>query len=322
MPFVQAKCPECGGMLAVDNTEKAAICQFCGKAFIVQEAINNYNTYNTYNNDNRVTNNYGDGAVVNVYENPNKDFVIEAGVLKEYHGASTDVVIPDGVEEIAFDCFNRSRIRSVVIPNSVTCINSRAFEYCTNLVSVNIPNGVTEISYNLFSGCKNLKTVNIPDGVTNIYDCAFSWCESLESITIPNSVTYIGPGAFVRCSSLTSIVIPDSVTSIGEGAFRACTNLKLVKIPSNKKISWGRDVFTETAYFAEFNRKMEEEAAKQAAIWEVERKRQKAIIEAERQRTVEMWKQQGLCEYCGGKFRGLIAVRGSVCSKCGKRKKY
>ena len=42
MSFVQAKCPECGGMLAVDVDKKAAVCQFCGEAFIVQEAINNY----------------------------------------------------------------------------------------------------------------------------------------------------------------------------------------------------------------------------------------------------------------------------------------
>ena len=46
MPFVQAKCPECGGVLAVDADKKAAVCQFCGEPFIVQEAINNYNTYN------------------------------------------------------------------------------------------------------------------------------------------------------------------------------------------------------------------------------------------------------------------------------------
>lgn len=83
MSFVQAKCPECGGMLAVDGDKKAAVCQFCGEAFIVQEAINNYITNNITNNN--TTNNYGEGSVVNVYENNSKDFVIEAGVLKEYH---------------------------------------------------------------------------------------------------------------------------------------------------------------------------------------------------------------------------------------------
>ena len=65
MPFVQAKCPECGGMLAVDNSKKAAVCQFCGEPFVIEDTIINNNTYNTTNH------NYGDGAVVNVYENQN-----------------------------------------------------------------------------------------------------------------------------------------------------------------------------------------------------------------------------------------------------------
>ena len=43
MPFVQAKCPNCGGFLAVDNARDAAVCQFCGTPFIVEKAVNNYN---------------------------------------------------------------------------------------------------------------------------------------------------------------------------------------------------------------------------------------------------------------------------------------
>ena len=43
MPFVQAKCPNCGGFLAVDNAKDAAICQFCNTPFVVEKAINNYN---------------------------------------------------------------------------------------------------------------------------------------------------------------------------------------------------------------------------------------------------------------------------------------
>ena len=79
MPFVQAKCPECGGMLAVDDSKKAAVCQFCGDAFIVQEAINNYNTYNITNNT--TNQNFGEGAVVNIFENRNS---ISALVKRAY----------------------------------------------------------------------------------------------------------------------------------------------------------------------------------------------------------------------------------------------
>jgi len=119
MPFVQAKCPECGGMLAVDEEKRLAVCQFCGEPFVVQEAVNNYNTYNTTNNNYNTTHNYGDGTTVNVYEDTNKDFVIEAGVLKEYHGESVDVIIPDTVLEISSECFKGMNLSSIRFPKSL-----------------------------------------------------------------------------------------------------------------------------------------------------------------------------------------------------------
>ena len=42
MALVQAKCENCGASLEVDNTLKAAICPHCGSAYVVQDAINNY----------------------------------------------------------------------------------------------------------------------------------------------------------------------------------------------------------------------------------------------------------------------------------------
>jgi len=44
MPFVAAKCTQCGGFLNVDSAQEAAVCQFCNTAFIIEQAINNYNT--------------------------------------------------------------------------------------------------------------------------------------------------------------------------------------------------------------------------------------------------------------------------------------
>ena len=43
MPLVNAKCTNCGADLKVDNTKDAAICEYCGSAYIVEKAINNYN---------------------------------------------------------------------------------------------------------------------------------------------------------------------------------------------------------------------------------------------------------------------------------------
>lgn len=49
MPFVPAQCPNCGGVLKVDNTKEAYICEHCGTPFITEKAINNYST-NVANN--------------------------------------------------------------------------------------------------------------------------------------------------------------------------------------------------------------------------------------------------------------------------------
>ena len=46
MALVDAKCPNCGGGLRIDNEKKAAVCPFCKEAYIVQDAINNYITNN------------------------------------------------------------------------------------------------------------------------------------------------------------------------------------------------------------------------------------------------------------------------------------
>lgn len=49
MPLVNAKCTNCGAPLQVDNTHEAAVCQYCGSAFIVEKAIQNYNYHITNN---------------------------------------------------------------------------------------------------------------------------------------------------------------------------------------------------------------------------------------------------------------------------------
>lgn len=51
MPLVQAKCTNCGAALEVDNTQDAMVCKYCGNAFVVEKAINNYTSYVTNHND-------------------------------------------------------------------------------------------------------------------------------------------------------------------------------------------------------------------------------------------------------------------------------
>ena len=138
----------------------------------------------------------------------------------------TDLVIPDGVNEIKLMAFlSCESITSVTIPDSVTTIGVCAFYNCWSLTSVTIPDSVTTIGDWAIAYCYDLTSVTIPDSVTTIGACAFYDCSSLASVTIPDSVTTIGNYAFTGCSSLTSITIPESVTTIGFAAFSNCSRL-------------------------------------------------------------------------------------------------
>ena len=161
-----------------------------------------------------------------------------------------------GISWLAFS--KNKNITAVTIPDSVTSIDSSAFEgtaYYEN--SSNWKNGVLYIGNHLikaksmfsgayaiklgtrciadmaFDGCSSLTSVTIPDSVTSIGDLAFKGCTGLKSVTIGNGVTSIGDWAFRDCTGLTSVTIPDSVTSIGSYAFCDCKGLTSITISNS-----------------------------------------------------------------------------------------
>ena len=143
-------------------------------------------------------------------------------------------------------------LTSVTIPNSVTNIEYRAFENCTNLKTVynnsslNITKGssnhgyvayyanavitptsdiqgnfvfnTTDGTHTLTAYTGNDSIITLPENYNgenySIGDYLFKNHTELTSVTIPNSVTTIGQSAFSGCSELTSVTIPNSVTSI------------------------------------------------------------------------------------------------------------
>lgn len=126
-----------------------------------------------------------------------------------------------------------SKIKEVIIPNTVKYIGTKSFQYCCKLSSIIIPNNVKSIGDCAFEGCFALSSIEISNNLTNISNCAFKRCRNLTSIVIPDSVTHIGDEAFSNCTKLTSIDIPNSVMHIGNETFSRCIRLNPIVLPES-----------------------------------------------------------------------------------------
>lgn len=142
-------------------------------------------------------------------------------------------------------------IKDLIVPPSVTYIESCAFESCRNLTSVTFTSPEVEIENDAFKNtplqtvtfaegttyidgfyeCTKLQQVVLPQSVTTICGEAFSGCSSLTQITLPTKLECIGVNAFAR-TGLRSIVIPDTVQSLGNGVFFRCHQLQQVTLPA------------------------------------------------------------------------------------------
>ena len=202
MPLVNAKCTNCGGTLQVDAAKEAAVCPFCGSAFIVEKAIQNYNIVNNIQ-----------ANVVNIYGAQQKDYVIKGGVLTKYKGESVNAVLPDTVHGIG----------------------PKAFADCKYLESVTFPSSLKSIEEGAFYRCGNLKEISFPQGLQSIGDCAFAFCNGLQRVKIPSSVKTVGHCAFLKCDSLTEAVFEEGVQTIGALAFYECPSLKKIVLPKSLK---------------------------------------------------------------------------------------
>lgn len=99
-----------------------------------------------------------------------------------------------------------------------------------------IPNSITALESSVFSGCSSLASVTLPESLTSVGYHTFSNCSKLKSITLPASVTTIGESAFLNCTELKDINL-DRVSQIKYGAFANCKGLLNVSIFNAKDVN-------------------------------------------------------------------------------------
>ncbi len=132
------------------------------------------------------------------YSSPSSagDFEIKDGVLVNYKGARTEVVIPEGVTEIADDVFS----------------------YNKTVKSVNLPTTLVRIGRRAFSWCESLTTVNFPESLRTIGECAFYHCD-IVGLKLPRKLEEIGYEAFACGCADNEIIIPINVRTMGGRVF-------------------------------------------------------------------------------------------------------
>lgn len=157
--------------------------------------------------------------------NPN-DYVVHAGVLKRYEGASVIAHIPYGVVEIADGAFaGYDKLAEVIIPDTVTTIGEKAFYGCTSIEYIDIPASVTEIKHKAFYGCTSLERIGFEKSDKSLYieSSAFQLCSALEALDTKRDIEYIGKYAFAECFSLRKLILRNKdQIFIDESAFRNC----------------------------------------------------------------------------------------------------
>ncbi|MFB5281828.1 leucine-rich repeat protein [Peribacillus sp. Hz7] len=169
-------------------------------------------------------------------ETSSTEFILEEGYIS-YKGNSEIVKIPrtimgKEVIGIAEDGFAGSFVRAVYIPETVTEIENKAFDQCSNLEQVEFNEGLEKIGRWSFQGCHSLQAISIPSTVCHIDGYAFDECSCLTTVEFNGEIEHIGAYAFSE-TNIKAIKLPEGISFLANSLFYNCQNLEYVDIPSS-----------------------------------------------------------------------------------------
>lgn len=193
----------------------------------------------------------------------NKHLKIENGIIYNFTKKELicclpytrgDIIVPQGVVEIANSAFALSRINSIVLPKSIRIIEDRAFASCyiteiilpeniirlgkeafssSRLKKIVLPNKLKKIEKGTFYHCLELNTVVFGKNLAEIGEKSFQYTAIMDTLVIPKSVIEIKEKAFNSCRYITTVLLPSKLKSIGDGAFTECQKLKALHVLQN-----------------------------------------------------------------------------------------
>lgn len=213
------------------------------------------------------------------------------GILKEYDGEITyskdgktllkvadncrRVKVKNGVEVIAREAFDSTRVKHIYLPNTVKILEPNALLRAHYLERINLPDSITKIDRYAFHFCggfgKGLKRIVLPKHLHYLGEDAFYGCDKLEKMNIRgdfmwqqswlknNPFSYIkslvdiknsNPNFKVEKGMLMSsdskilfrcvnegkrVVVKDGVETIAQGAFCGRNRMEEVILPTSLK---------------------------------------------------------------------------------------
>ncbi|MBR6041873.1 MAG: leucine-rich repeat protein [Paludibacteraceae bacterium] len=160
-------------------------------------------------------------------DSANKNFQIADGVVIKDGEALfitpknplDTVSLPNTVTRIKSGCFSNSKLKHIVLPDSLVEIENCAFSYCENLEELVLPGSVQTIEFGAFMCTSSLREITIPEGVTSIDGHTFFSCTHLEKVVLPKSLNKLSTHAFLDCNNLKEITIPASIENLEEFGF-------------------------------------------------------------------------------------------------------
>lgn len=153
----------------------------------------------------------------------------------------TDMNLPDGIQEVGQFAFARSSLASIELPEGLEQISYGAFYHCGQLSDVVLPDSVMCVEPKAFEHTLWVDSflAGDGDGSADAGDFLISggvlvaYRGDSAQAAVPEGVRVIAGEAFQNHTEIERVALPDSLLTVGEGAFEGCTGLSEIVFGKN-----------------------------------------------------------------------------------------